>query len=47
MSATKWTRIDSAGSGQWSREEDIYNPAIFGELFTNWQNARVAATAGR
>jgi hypothetical protein len=46
MSATNWTRIDYAGNGQWSREEDIYNPANFGELLTNWQNAKAAATAG-
>ena len=39
-------RIDYAGNGQWSREEDIYNPANFGELLTNWQNAKAAASAG-
>jgi hypothetical protein len=40
MSATNWTRINYAGHGQWLREEDIYNPANFGKLLTDWQNAK-------
>jgi hypothetical protein len=40
LSATNWTRIDYAGGGLWSREEDIYNPANFGKLLTDWQNAK-------
>ncbi len=43
LSATNWTRIDYAGNGLWSREEDIYNPANFGTLLTDWQNAKSAA----
>ena len=43
LSATNWTRIDYAGNGLWSREEDIYNPANFGKLLTDWQNAKAAA----
>jgi len=31
-SSTNWTMIDYAGDGLWSREEDIYNPAKFGEM---------------
>jgi uncharacterized protein (TIGR02246 family) len=45
LSTTNWTRIDYAGNGQWCREEDIYNPANFGKLLTDWQNAKAAATA--
>ena len=35
-SATNWTRLDYAGNGLFSREEDIYNPANFGDLITTW-----------
>jgi uncharacterized protein (TIGR02246 family) len=42
-STTNWTRIDYAGNGLWSREEDIYNPAHFGTLLKSWQAARAAA----
>ena len=42
-SATNWTSIDYAGNGLWSREEDIYNPATFVTLITEWQAARDAA----
>lgn len=39
-SATNWTRIDYAGGRMWAREEDIYNPAHFATMLTNWQNAQ-------
>jgi uncharacterized protein (TIGR02246 family) len=39
-SATNWTRIDDAGDGRWSREEDIYNPARFASLVSEWQSAK-------
>ncbi len=38
-STTNWSMIDYAGNGQWSREEDIYNPAHFGKLLKEWQSA--------
>jgi hypothetical protein len=41
-STTNWSMIDYAGNGHWSREEDIYNPAHFGTLLTNWQAAKDA-----
>ena len=37
-STTNWSMIDHAGNGQWSREEDIYNPAHFGTLLTECGN---------
>jgi uncharacterized protein (TIGR02246 family) len=43
-STTNWTRIDYAGDGLFSREEDIYNPAHFGKLLTDWQSAKDAAS---
>jgi uncharacterized protein (TIGR02246 family) len=39
-SSTNWTMIDYAGDGLWSREEDIYNPAKFGEMIVEWEAAR-------
>jgi uncharacterized protein (TIGR02246 family) len=42
-STTNWSMIDFAGNGQWSREEDIYNPAHFGSLLTDWLAAKEAA----
>jgi uncharacterized protein (TIGR02246 family) len=39
-SATNWTMLDYAGSGLFSREEDIYNPANFGKLLEDWQAAK-------
>jgi len=42
-STTNWSMIDYAGNGQWSREEDIYNPAHFGTLLTDWLAAKEAA----
>jgi hypothetical protein len=45
LSATSWTRIGYAGNSQWSREEDVYNPASFAKLLTDWQNAKEAREA--
>ena len=42
-STTNWSMIDYAGNGRWLREEDIYNPAHFGTLLTEWQAAKDAA----
>jgi uncharacterized protein (TIGR02246 family) len=39
-SATNWTRIDYAGSGLFSREEDVYNLANFVKLLEDWQEAK-------
>ena len=41
-STTNWSMITYAGNGRWSREEDIYNPAHFGTLLTEWQNSKAA-----
>lgn len=41
--ATNWSRIDYAGGGLISREEDIYNPANFGKLLQDWQTAKESA----
>jgi hypothetical protein len=40
---TNWTRLDYAGDGLFSREEDIYNPMNFGKLLKEWQRAKDAA----
>lgn len=42
-SATNWSRIDDAGGGLFSREEDIYNLANFATLLADWQAAKDAA----
>jgi uncharacterized protein (TIGR02246 family) len=42
-SATNWSRIDYAGDGLFSREEDIYNPANFGTMLEGWLAAKAAA----
>jgi uncharacterized protein (TIGR02246 family) len=46
-STTNWSRIDYAGDGRWSREEDVYNPAHFGTMLTEWQAAKDAAGKSR
>jgi hypothetical protein len=46
-STTNWTRIDYAGNGLFSREEDIHHPAAFGKLLVDWQAVKNApATDG-
>jgi SnoaL-like domain len=42
---TNWTRLDYAGDGLFSREEDIYNPMNFGKLLKDWQRAKDAVAA--
>jgi hypothetical protein len=42
-SATNWTRLDYAGNGLFSREEDIYNLANFVKLLEDWQAAKAGA----
>lgn len=39
------TLLKYAGDGQWSYEEDIYNPMRFGAMVRGWEKARAAASA--
>jgi hypothetical protein len=39
-----FTLLKYAGGGQWSYEEDVYNPARFGEMVTAWIAAKRAAS---
>jgi len=41
-----FTLLKYAGGGQWSYEEDIYNPMHFGTMLSVWEAARDAASAG-
>ena len=38
-----WTLLHYAGDGQFSYEEDMYNPAEFGEMIKGWLQAKKAA----
>jgi hypothetical protein len=38
-----WTMLHYGGNGQFSYEEDMYNPAEFGTMITGWLKARKAA----
>jgi hypothetical protein len=38
------TLLKYAGDGRWSYEEDIYNPARFGTMIGQWEQARRAAS---
>ena len=40
-----WTLLHYAGNGQFSYEEDMYNPAEFGEMVKTWLKAKKAAAA--
>lgn len=40
--AHNFTLLKYAGDGQWSYEEDIYNPAAFGKMISDWQKVRNA-----
>ena len=40
---TNWTMLDYAGTGLYSREEDIYNLANFVKLLEGWQAAKDGA----
>lgn len=46
-SATNWTRLDYAGGGLFSREEDIYNLANFVKLLEGWQAAKDGSASPR
>jgi hypothetical protein len=35
--AANFTLLKYAGNGQWSYEEDVYNPAHFAEMISGWQ----------
>ena len=37
-----FTLLKYAGEGQWSYEEDIYNPMRFGAMVAAWEEARTA-----
>ena len=39
-----WTMLHYAGSGQFSYEEDMYNPVEFGQMIKGWLKAKRAAT---
>lgn len=41
--AYNWTLLHYAGNGQFSYEEDMYNPAEFGEMVKGWLRAKKAA----
>ena len=41
--AANWTRLNYAGDGMFSSEEDVYNPAHFAPMVTNWLAAYAAA----
>lgn len=38
------TVLEYAGNGQWSYEEDIYNPLRFGAMVAEWEDARRVAS---
>ena len=38
-----WTLLHYAGDGRFSYEEDMYNPAEFGEMVKTWLKAKKAA----
>jgi hypothetical protein len=40
-----FTLLHYAGDGQWSYEEDIYNPMRFGAMLKGWEAARAATAA--
>lgn len=40
--AANWTRLVYAGDGLWSSEEDVYNPAHFAPMVTDWLAAWAA-----
>jgi hypothetical protein len=39
------TLLKYAGDGQWSYEEDVYNPAEFGTMVQGWEQAKRASAA--
>jgi hypothetical protein len=41
-----WTMLHYGGNGQFSYEEDMYNPAEFGTMIQGWLKAKKAASAG-
>ena len=43
--AVNFTLLKYAGNGLWAYEEDIYNPANFGEMLKGWTKAKRAAEA--
>ncbi len=41
-----WTLLHYAGNGQFSYEEDMYNPAEFGEMVKNWLDVKKKVAKG-
>jgi hypothetical protein len=41
--AANWTRLEYAGDGMFSSEEDVYNPAHFTPVLNDWLAAYAAA----
>jgi hypothetical protein len=41
-----WTLLHYAGDGQFSYEEDMYNPVEFGTMIKGWLKAKKAASKG-
>ena len=41
-----WTRLVYAGNGKFSSEEDVYNPAHFGDMLKGWLAAKKEAGGG-
>jgi hypothetical protein len=37
-----WTLLEYAGNGQFSYEEDMYNPTEFGEMVSGWLKVKKA-----
>lgn len=40
MGAANFTLLKYAGGGQWSYEENVYNPARFGEMLRAWEERK-------
>jgi hypothetical protein len=42
---SNWTLLEYAGNGQFSYEEDMYNPTEFGEMIKGYLKAKKAVAA--
>ena len=38
--ADNWSRLEYAGNGQWSLQEDVYNPTEFAQMIGGWLETR-------
>ncbi|HUZ42844.1 MAG TPA: nuclear transport factor 2 family protein [Acidimicrobiales bacterium] len=41
--ADNWSRLEYAGNGQWSAQEDMYNPNEFASMIGGWLRANKAS----